>query len=305
MTRRDMNSDVFINRLLERRVITRERRGWYKVHGIDYREFNREHIHEMFGYEVEPGRYVFNDERVRHHTPEDAVVHRPTRRINRHRYDSQPRNVRAALERLQPEEDGVKRSYGIEYEINYLTTEEESELAYLLDTLPPHATESDGSLTDRGVEIIFEPVGRKDAVNIVNTLAEFVRRHDVDMNNAGMHITFGVDNSTVGYDDLVIRTNRLALAVKAVGLQGNIRELFGRDFTSYARLPNNLNTTERYRAFNVRRNSCWENRLVQWDCNIEKLMKFFDIAEVLFHRPFEAQDFIKVFELLGADTSGV
>ena len=119
-----------------------------------------------------------------------------------------------------------------------------------------------------------------------------------------MHITFGVSNSEVSVDDLVIRTNRLALAVKAVGTQRAIIELFGRDFTDYARLPNSLTTTVRHRAFNVRSEDAWECRLVNWKCNIEKVMKFFDIAEVLFHRPFEAQDFIKVFELLSADTQG-
>lgn len=302
---RHMNSDVFINRLLVVGAIERVRRGWYIIpRRGDGREYNRSDIHRMFGYEVAPGRYIFKRDVVEAMRQGSATQQRRIRTIDRRGYHTQDRNVEEALQRIPFDADGVRRSYGIEYEINALTREQESELAYLLDTLPPHVTERDGSLFDSGVEIIFEPMPKELAIETVKTLRKFVEENSVDMRGTGMHITFGVSNSEVSENDLVIRTNRLALAVKAVGTQRAIIELFGRDFTDYARLPHSLTTTVRHRAFNVRSYDAWECRLVNWKCNIEKVMKFFDIAEVLFHRPFEAQDFIKVFELLSAGTQG-
>lgn len=314
---RIMNQDVVINRLLEKGIIVRARRGWYYLEvmedehlGAQPTLYNRSQLLDLFTIEVAPERYTFLEAMIERFTPEvpagfTRVVERPMRTIHRNRYHSTDRNIYNALERIERDVDGVRRSYGIEYEINRLNAEQESELAYLLDTLPPHQTERDGSLSDSGVEIIFEPVGRETAIDIVKTLGAFVEEHRVNMNNTGMHITFGVDNSEASYRDLVIRTNRLALAVKAAGTQTSIVELFGRDFTSYAELPGrDLRHDPRHRAFNVRNSSCWEARLVSWNCNIDKVMEFFDIAEVLFHRPFEGTDFIKVFELLGSNVDG-
>lgn len=315
MTRniRTMNSDVFINELLRRGIIRRVRRGWYIVPALDSgTRFRRGTILSRFGIEVEEGRFIFNEPIVRRYTPFDFIAsdsdasdaRRPLRTITRYSYQSQRRNVEEALERIPFDADGVRRSYGIEYEINSLSREEESELAYLLDTLPPHVTERDGSLSSSGVEIVFEPLGKEDAISVVKTLGEFVRRKGIDMRNTGMHITFGVSNSQVDTSDLIIRTNRLALAVKAAGLKTEIVKLFGRDFTNYARLPESLNDTIRHRAFRVRSRHCWENRLVTWNCDIERVMEFFSIAEVLFHRPFQAEDFMRVFELLGSSVGG-
>lgn len=311
-TRAAMNGDTFINRLLELGVIRRVRRGWYIVPMLDSEmEFRRDTIQSRFGIEVEEGRYIFNAPIVRRYTPFNFIsdsdasdARRPLRSITRYGYQTQRRNVEEALARIPFDEDGVRRSYGIEYEINSLSREEESELAYLLDTLPPHVCERDGSLTSSGVEIVFEPLGKEDAISVVKTLGEFVRRKGIDMRGAGMHITFGVSNSQVDSSDLIIRTNRLALAVKAAGLQTEIIKLFGRDFTNYARLPESLNDTVRYRAFRVRSRHCWENRLVAWNCDIERVMEFFSIAEVLFHRPFTGEDFMKVFKLLGSSVGG-
>ncbi len=302
---RDMNQDTFINRLLVVGAIERVRRGWYSIPvtetGALYR---RDDILEIFGEEVAPGRHVFKRDVVARYRQGASASRRRTRTINRYRYQSQNRNVYDALERIAFDEDGVRRSYGIEYEIYSLNREQESELAYLLDTLPPHVTERDGSLSSTGVEIVFEPMNKELAIRTVKALRKFVDDNSVEMGGTGMHITFGVSNSEVSESDLVVRTNRLALAVKSVGTQSAIRELFGRDFTDYARLPQSTVDRQRYRAFNVRNRNAWEARLVKYNCNIEKVMKFFEVAEVLFHRPFEAQDFMKVFELLGADTHG-
>lgn len=300
-----MNQDTFINRLLVVGAIERARRGWYTIPAReDGRTYRRLDLLEIFGDEVAAGRYIFRRDFVAEMSRGASTRERSIRTINRSRYHAQSRNINAALERIDLDEDGVRRSYGIEYEINSLSREQESDLAYLLDTLPPHITERDGSLSNTGLEIVFEPMHKDLAVRTVKILRKFVDDNSVDMRNTGMHITFGVNNSGVSTDDLVIRTNRLALAVKAVGAQRAIRELFGRDFTDYARLPHSLLTTARHRAFNVRNSSAWEARLVKYNCNIEKVMKFFEVAEVLFHRPFEAEDFMKVFELLGADTQG-
>lgn len=305
---RDMNQDTFINRLLEAGLIIRHSRGWYMVPSSpDLALYNRRSILDMFGEEIAPGRHVFKEEVIEMMQGSVAQPQpRPIRTIERHSYHSQHRYIYRALERIPYDADGVRRSYGIEFEINALTREQESELAYLLDTLPPHVTERDGSLSSTGVEIIFQPMSKEDAIKTVKTLQRFVEEHNIDMDGTGMHITYGVSNSEVSEDDLVIRLNRLALAVKAVGRLEAIREMFGRDFldTDYARLPNSLTSTARHRAFNVRNAYAWECRLINWKCNIEKIMKFFEVTEVLFHRPFEAQDFMKVFELLGADTNG-
>lgn len=307
MTRlgRTMNSDVLISRLIALGCIERVVRNGYIIPAMSEMSdrrivYTRSSIIQMFAIEIEPGRFIFRQDVVDIHRREK----RPVRTIDRRGYHSQSRNIDAALRRIPLDADGVRRSYGIEYEIYSLTPEQESELAYLLDTLPPHVTERDASLSSTGVEIVFEPMSREDAVRTVKTLANFVRTHQVNMYNTGMHITFGVSNSEVSESDLVIRTNRLALAVKAVGTQEQIIGLFGRDFCDYARIPDSLISTLRYRAFNVRNRYAWECRLVNWSCDIERVMKFFDIAEALFHRPFGATDFVKVFELLGADTQG-
>lgn len=229
---------------------------------------------------------------------------RRVRTIERNSYSSMPRNVDEALERIPYDEDGVRRSYGVEYEINALTGEQESDLAYLLDTLPPHVTERDSSLSYSGVEIIFQPMSKEELISVVKKLGEFVVSRGVDMDGTGMHITFGVSNSITSEINLTIRMNRLALAIKAVSTKPEIERVFGRDFTNYARLPIGLTDRTRYRAFNVRNDSAVECRLVKWNCNIEKIMELLEASMVLFKRPFEAADFMKVFEFMGSNTDG-
>lgn len=296
---RTVNIDVFINELLRRGVIERVRRGRYMIPEMSSSlEYDRGSLHRLFGIEVEPGRFRFCEDVIRAFTP----VGGPRKRtIERFDYHSQSRNIEAALARIPFDKDGVKRSYGIEFEINALTEEQEDALARLLDKLPPHVTERDGSLSDTGVEIIFEPMSRELAIATVKKLQAFVMENDVDMNNTGMHITFGVSNSQATEEQLTVRLNRLALAVKAVGTRESLIELFGRDFNDYARLPGDLLSMMRHRAFRVRNSSCWECRLVDWSCNISKVMEFFRVTEVLFHRPFKAEDFMKVFRLLGSN----
>jgi hypothetical protein len=305
---RDMNQDVFINKLLALGVIVRVRRGWYLIPAHSTEElFDRAHICRTFGIEVGGGRLRFNLSAVYPAIPAGSSIGSPRRRvrtIRRNDYRSMPRNVDEALRRIPEDADGVRRSYGLEYEIYSLTREQESDLAYLLDTLPPHVTERDGSLSSRGVEIIFEPMAKAELIKVVKTLREFVVSRDVAMMNTGMHITFGVSNSIVSRTDLTIRMNRLTLAIKAVSLQREIERVFGRDFTSYARLPGSLTDSTRYRAFNVRNSSAVECRLVKWNCDIEKVLELLEASMVLFRRPFEAADFIKVFEIMGSDTDG-
>jgi len=294
-----MNSDVFINRLLAKGVIVRVRRGRYVIPEMaDGREYDRNSLHRLFGIEVQPGRFLLCEDVIRAFTP----VGGPRKRtIERFDYHSQSRNIEAALARITPDADGVKRSFGIEFEINALTEEQEDALARLLDKLPPHVTERDGSLSDTGVEIVFEPMSREEAVKTVRKLQAFVMEHDIDMRNTGMHITFGVSNSQATEEELTVRLNRLALAVKSVATRESLLELFGRDFNDYARLPGDLLSMMRHRAFRVRNSSCWECRLSEWSCNIERLMEFFKATEVLFHRPFGVEDFVKIFRLLGSN----
>ena len=181
----------------------------------------------------------------------------------------------------------------------------------MLDTLPAHVVERDGSLANTGCEIVFEPVGEVDYINIVNTLANFVRENNVcmqsdDYSMAGMHTTYGVSNYRAEKSDLQIRLNRFALAVKAVGTQRAIKSLFGRDFGHYRELPTSTTYNTHGNAFstNGRPRSCWECRLTAWNCNPARMVEFFKATEVAFYRPVQASDFIKVFEALGSNTEG-
>ena len=307
---REMNSDAFINKLLELGVIIRVRRGWYLIPALSNDSsvsFDRATICRRFGIETGEGRLRFNLEALGEVLPAGRFVSSTSRRvrtISRNSYRSMPRSVAEALSRLPYDADGVRRSYGVEYEIYSLTSRQESDLAYLLDTLPPHVTERDGSLGNSGVEIIFQPMTKAELIRVVKTLGEFVVSRGVEMDGTGMHITFGVSNSTVSQSDLVIRMNRLSLAIKSVATQQALNRVFGRDFTGYARLPISLTDMTRYRAFNVRNDSAVECRLVKWNCNIEKMVELLEASMVLFTRPFEAADFIKMFEIMGSNADG-
>ena len=100
-----------------------------------------------------------------------------------------------ALERIPLDIDGVRRSYGLEYEIYSLTETQEDKLAKLLDTLPPHITESDGSLRESGVEIVFEPMSEAIYRETFLKLKQFVIQNDISMENTGAHTTYGVNNA--------------------------------------------------------------------------------------------------------------
>lgn len=210
-----------------------------------------------------------------------------------------------ALLAIPRDEDGVRRSFGLEWEINALTTTQEDKLARLLDTLPAHFTERDGSLNSTGVEIIFLPLGREKIIEVWNKLQSFCRENSVDMDGAGAHLTYGVSNSDISdITDLTVRLNRIALSVKAVGTQTQIRNLFGRDFTGYARLPQSTTESGHAMSWSASRGcSAYELRLCAWKGNIEKITEFMRATECVFHRPIAAQDFLKIFEIMGADTS--
>lgn len=326
-----MNQDAVINRLLAYGVITRlVTRGRYSVRGRAG-SFRRNDILAIFATEVQPWRYqlrmdVIQAARRGQVAPEvnadmwqDPEPERPVlRTIHRDAYHTGGRSfVQEALNNIAPDEDGVKRSFGIEYEIYSLTAEQEDKLARLLDTLPKHVTERDGSLGDNGVEIVFAPVDAATYIRTVTTLANFVRENDVRMQGyggsmAGMHTTYGVSNAEASIQDLQIRLNRMALAVKSVATQQKIIEVFGRDFGNYRELPgqssdqNALLYNRHGNAFstNGRPSNCWENRLVAWKCNPVKLVEFFKATEFAFHRAVQAQDFIKLFEVLGSNADG-
>lgn len=234
------------------------------------------------------------------------IESRPTRTINRSTYHTHQHNtnIDQLLAEIPYDDDGVRRSYGIEYEIYSLTTEQESDLAYLLDTLPSHSTELDGSLGGNGVEIVFDPLSKRDAIKTINILNAFVRENDIDMDGTGMHITYGVSNSSSTSGTITIRLNRLIYAVAAVGLKSNIEMIFGRTFNNYAGIPQRPIESSRYNAFRVRNANCWECRLIKWDCDINKIMDFFKLTESVFYRPFTIEDFNEIFSFLGSEMSG-
>jgi hypothetical protein len=133
------------------------------------------------------------------------------------------------------------------------------------------------------------------------------------MNATGAHTTYGLAGIATypRQQDLQIRLNRIALAIQAVGTQRSIKTLFGRTFTNFARLPQvtderSLAHIERYNAFNTqgRGNICWENRLMTYEADPVKMVRFFKRTEFVFNRAVREQDFIEIFNLLGANTDG-
>lgn len=307
-----VGEDTIINRLLDGGYIRRtERRGVYEtVLGL----LRRPDILRQYCVEVEEGRYTlqpmnYSPSRLETQngpqpvaTPTPAA---PLRTIHRYRYHSQDRNITNALERIARDADGVRRSYGLEWEIYSLTTNEEHKLAQLLDTLPPHTTEADASLSSSGVEIVFEPMGKQAYITTFKALQAFTTENAISMSNTGAHTTYGVSNSTTHPQDLQIRLNRLALAVKSVGTQRAIRKLFGRDFSSYCSLPTSTTTSHHSNAFSASRGtSAWECRLINWEADVNKVIDFLAATEFAFQRPVQAQDFMKVFKALGSDTDG-
>ena len=310
-----MNQDLVIIKLVERNVIQRATtRGHYYIANKPRTiTFRRNDILRQFAVEVEAGKYILNESAIR----EALNQERPLRRLNILSYGAsnhgeQNTRIERALNRIAVDADGVRRSFGVEYEIYQMTARQQSDLAYLLDEMPSHSVHSDGSLGTGGVEVVFDPVDAATYIQIVKKLGQFVRDHNIRMesdsngNGAGMHTTYGVSNPEANKADLQIRLNRFALAVKAVGTQSAIKNLFGRDFGRYRILPTSTITNEHGNAFstNGRPNCCWECRLISWRCNPEKLVEFFKATEVAFHRPVEAQDFVKVFEILGSNTAG-
>ena len=234
------------------------------------------------------------------------IESRPIRSIDRSTYHTHQRhaNIDQLLAEIPYDDDGVRRSYGIEYEIYSLTMAQESDLAYLLDTLPNHSTEEDGSLSSGGVEIVFDPLSKTDAIKTINTLNAFVRENNINMNGTGMHITYGVSNMSSRSSDITIRLNRLAYAIAAVGLKSNIETIFGRTFNNYACIPQGVIDRSRYNAFRVRDTNSWECRLIKWNCDINKIMDFFKLTESVFYRPFTIEDFNEIFSFLGSEMSG-
>ncbi len=323
-----VNQDTIIARLVENGIIIRQAtRGWYKVFG-EQQLVRRPDILVRFAVETAPGRYMMNNRQVaqvrgrifaqRNQTGSDVAVEEERhilRTINRDGYHqngsgSDRAGVREALEQIPFDEDGVRRSFGIEYEVYDLTEEQEDKLARLLDTMPAHHTERDGSLGNNGVEIIFMPVGADKFIEIVTTLAQFVRENNVKMDAdsrgfamAGMHITYGVSNSEATRNDLQIRLNRFALAVKSIGTVGQIKSLFGRDFGRYRELPQMTTTSAHSNAFSTagRPSSCWECRLPSWQCDPTRMVQFFKATEVAFHHPVTKEDFVAVFDIIGGN----
>lgn len=235
---------------------------------------------------------------------------RVPRRITRHSYHSNGggtsrTGLQEALRAISQDADGVRRSFGLEWEIYALNSTQEDKLARLLDTMPAHVTERDGSLSPTGVEIVFLPVGREKYIEIFSKLQEFCRENNVDMNNTGAHTTYGVSNATCEVSDLQIRLNRIALSVKATSTQQAIKRVFGRDFTGYAALPTSTTVQSHSNAWSASRGTAaYELRLCNWQANPTKVAEFMVATEFIFNRTFIAQDFINIFQIMGSDIAG-
>ena len=161
---RIVNQDSVINYLLGRGIISRtEIRGIYRDNLMAIHR-RRRSILDTYTNEVEPGRYIILESAISDATATVAPAPEPARRrtIERYRYHSQDRDYASALAQIAPDADGVRRSFGLEYEIYTLSDTQEDKLARLLDTLPAHITESDASLGNSGIgNNIYANVRRK------------------------------------------------------------------------------------------------------------------------------------------------
>lgn len=269
---------------------------------------------------VSTAEAIANEVRAEH-----ARSARPIRHLNRGSYHSSGQGtnrygLEQALNRISADSDGVKRSFGIEYEIYTLTPEQESDLCYLLDSLPPCKAERDGSLGSNGVELVFDPVGKEDYIRIVRTLRTFIDEHRIYMldsstgNGAGMHTTYGVSNSHARTLDVIrvggvnvpliqARLNRVSSLIKITCTKQQVKSVFGRYFTGYAESSFSQGE-DSYLRYNAHSNSmsingrapvndiytCWEFRLPCYKCDPEKVVEFFKATEWVFHRTMHTED---------------
>lgn len=312
------NADTVIARLIEWGDITRTSRGKYRVNVLpddccvsDLLNLSPMYVISLFTTKVDEGRYVFKspDRQLRASTRRNRT--RPFRNLDILPYGSSNHGnqyeVEDALERIPFDDDGVRRSFGVEYEIYTTTAKQRSDLAYLLDTLPHSTCHRDGSLGDGGVEVVFDPVGADDYVRIVTTLGTFVKSHNIEMeysrdHGAGMHTTYGVNNTEINDQmDLQIRLNRCMVMMRACMTQEATRKVFGRFFTDYARLPDiqTMGTISHSNAAstNGRPSCCWEFRLPNWKADPRKVIKFFRATEWVFHHIPTGNDMAKMAKL--------
>lgn len=322
-----MTLATLVNRLIAEGTIERVRVNRYRVNstarsrGLDITEgrvCSLSQIHALFCVRSVRGGedYVFRSPESGFRfqaypvSPEPERPRPVLRTITRSRYHStgggtSRSGIEQALRSIPMDSDGVRRSFGLEWEIYRLTEPQEDKLARLLDTLPHHVTEQDASLSSMGVEIVFAPMSASKIIDTWNKLQAFCSDEQVDMSNTGAHLTYGVSNAECDQRDLQIRINRVALAVRAVATQNSIKRLFGRDFTNYAHLPVSLTAMEHSNAWNASRgNSAYELRLCHWKGNIGKIVEFMKKTEYVFHRPFRGPDLVELYTLMGSDATG-
>lgn len=305
-----VNQDTIIYRLLADGVIIKDplRRGHYTVRGED-EDVRRIDIVSRFCQEVAPGRYYILEDKVQEVL--GRRIARPLRYLAIDSYGDSNHGdqnywVRQALLSIPNDADGIRRSFGLEFEIYELPTEQDtSDLAYLLDELPAHTCNHDGSLSSSGVEVVFAPMSADDYIRTVKTLRQFVEDHGIEMQDgdygAGMHTTYGVSNTESTKEDMQIRLSRIGLMIKASMTRRQIIDKFGRDFGNYRLLPNaNLSNFSHSLALsmNGRPNCCWEFRLPNYKADPEFLVNFFKVTEWIFHRPATGKDMYNLFNLL-------
>lgn len=317
---------TLMNRLIAEGTVERIRVNRYAVHNtVRTRSLGLSPVSSATGSEVvnwfltqngtQETDWAFRIPRPRTQNTAESFAERVSetpvlRRITRDSYHgngsgTERRGIEEAIRAVAYDSDGIRRTFGLEWEIYSLTDRQEDKLARLLDTMPRHFTERDGSLSSSGVEIIFLPVGADEIVEIFNTLKQFCIDNNVSMNGTGAHITYGVSRAEVSVYDLQIRLNRIALSVKAASTQQAIRDVFGRDFTGYASLPNSTTVHQHSNAWNASRGDhAYELRLCNWQGNIEKIVAFMKATEFIFTRTFTAQDFINIFTIMGSNVQG-
>lgn len=221
------------------------------------------------------------------------------------------------LNAIPYDSDDIRRSYGLEYEIYHLNEWQTHCLTLLTPILPYHIVEKDGSLGYTGLEMIFAPMDREYLKATVNILHKFVKLLNIDMQNTGMHITYGLkykdnDKQQLAEDEgtsyqfssstnnIQLRLNRLIFTLCATATHDQLVSIFGRTFNNYALMPSRTSDWGRYLAMtnSNRKGTVFEFRLPKYNCKIDKVVEFLKLTDFVYERGLNKDDLLKIYDFV-------
>lgn len=213
--------------------------------------------------------------------------------------------VQTGLAKIQAV-NGVKTSIAIELEMGTMNATAQRKFAQLLhDKNVVVQFECDSTVN--GGEYPTEPMDINKFIDFIEAWQNFIRETNNDMAGAGAHITIGKSNATAQIQDLRIRLSRYCLLLSSITTQNERRQLFGRDFASYARKITDVcsNQVAHGYAFSCDdRVKAFEFRLSHWQMDVRATVRILnEIASVVFyHKPTPA-DFARFVTIVGEETA--